>query len=182
MDFHGLVCRVEFDREMPLVWQYGGIWWQAAEANDNRVAIDGPVARITEPNLPNGLVLAGWDGQGAGRVVDAAYGQQAEFTATRPRRVYHSVAAWGVTRYDRPRAARTIARLDTPNASQWPRIARRAQAALVRLLHRPRRWSRKNTFETARRAGEATPPDLRLVGPRGGRIPDSHARPRISTR
>ena len=38
----------------------------------------GPYARITEPNLPNGLVLAGWDGQGAGRAVAAA------LTATRP--------------------------------------------------------------------------------------------------
>jgi hypothetical protein len=120
LDFHGLVCRVEFDREMPLVWQYGGVWWQGAEPNDNRVAIDGAVARITEPNLPNGLVLAGWDGRGAGRAAAAAYGRQAEFSTAEPRRVYHLVAAWGVTRYDEPRAGKTLVRLDTANAAAWP--------------------------------------------------------------
>jgi hypothetical protein len=119
LDFHGLVCRVEFDRAMPLVWQYGGIAWQTAEANDNRVAIDGPIARITEANLPGGLVLAGWDGSGAGRAVASPYGRQAEFTADAPRRVYHLCAAWGVTRYDEPRAAKTLGRLDTANAASW---------------------------------------------------------------
>ncbi len=39
--------------------------------------------------------------QGEGRVVAGPAGQQAEFAATRPAGVYHVVAAWGVTRYDR---------------------------------------------------------------------------------
>lgn len=119
LDFHGLVCRVEFDRDMPLVWQYGGIWWQQSESNANRVVIEDAVARITEPNLPHGLVLAGWDGQGAGRAVATAYGQQAEFSTTRASRVYHIAAAWGVTRYDEPRADKTLARLNTANAAPW---------------------------------------------------------------
>lgn len=120
-DFHGLVCCVEFDRPTPLRWQYGGIWWQTTERSQNRVALTGGVARITEPNLPNGLLLAGWDGGGSGRAIPAPFGQQAEFEAAEARRVYHIVAAWGVTAYDQPRAERTLARLDTASASAWPR-------------------------------------------------------------
>jgi hypothetical protein len=119
MDFHGLVCRIEFDKDVPLVWQYGGIFWVAGEANANHVEIRGPTARITEPNLPNGLVLAGWDGEGEGHAISGPAGEQAEFAATRAARLYHVVAAWGVTSYDQPRAARTMARLDTPADAAW---------------------------------------------------------------
>jgi hypothetical protein len=118
--FHGFVCRVEFAKETPLLWQYGGLWWQSSEANSNRVEFVDGVAHLTEPNLPNGLVLAGWDGGGAARAVAAAFGQQAEFVAAKPRRVYHLVVTWGVTRYDEARAHQTLARLDTPNAAAWP--------------------------------------------------------------
>jgi hypothetical protein len=120
LDFHGFVCRIEFDRDTPLLWRYGGIWWQAAEANSNRVEFAAGVARMTEPRLPNGLVLVGWDGAGEGRAVAAAFGQQAEFCASRPRRLYHVVAAWGVTRHDEARVRSTLARLDTPSAAAWP--------------------------------------------------------------
>ena len=120
LDSHSFVCRVEFDKETPLIWQYGGIWWLPSEANKNQVEIAGGIARITEPNLPNGLVLAAWDGEGDARTVTAEYGQQAEFVATKPRRVYHIVATWGITRYDEERALKTMARLDTPNAAAWP--------------------------------------------------------------
>ena len=120
MDCHGFVCRVEFEKETPLLWQFGGIWWQAAEANTNRVEFAAGVARITEPNLPDGLVVAACDAEGDTRAVMAPFGQQVEFAATKPRRVYHIVAAWGVTRYDEERARKTLARLDTPNAAAWP--------------------------------------------------------------
>jgi len=120
MDFHGFVCRVEFDREMPLIWQYGGIFWLGSEANANRVEIRGPQAQITEPNLPKGLVLAGWDGAGQGRVIAGPTGQQAEFVAAKTGRLYHVVAAWGVTQYDQQWAAKTLARLDTPADAAWP--------------------------------------------------------------
>jgi hypothetical protein len=120
LDFHGLVCRVEFDRDTPLVWQYGGMWWTASEANANRVEIVSGVARITEPNLPHGLVLIACDADGQTRAIAAPFGQQAEFTTAKPRRVYHIVAAWGVTEYDQQRARTTLARLDTPNAAAWP--------------------------------------------------------------
>jgi hypothetical protein len=120
MDFHGMVCQIEFDRNVPLVWQYGSIFWLAGESNANRVEIQGSRLRLTEPNLPNGLVLAGWDGEGEGRVIAGSAGQQAEFAATKAGRLYHVVAAWGVTRYDRQRAASTLARLDTPADAAWP--------------------------------------------------------------
>ena len=97
LETNGLFCRVEFDREMPLAWQYGGIWWADTEANRNQVTLEGATARITEANLPNGLVFAGWDGEGEGQKRQAAYGEQVEFAAEQARRAYHIVAT-GVTR------------------------------------------------------------------------------------
>ena len=120
LDFHGFICRVEFECDTRLVWQYGGVWWQASEANTNRVEIVGSEARITEANLPNGLVLAAWDGAGVGRVFTTPHGQQAEFAAIKARKLYHLVATWGVTRYDQGRADKMLARLDAANAAAWP--------------------------------------------------------------
>ncbi|MCX7047095.1 MAG: DUF4450 domain-containing protein, partial [Candidatus Sumerlaeota bacterium] len=125
LDFHGFVCRVEFDKETALTWQYGGVWWESAETHANQAAIRGSDALLTEKNLPNGLVVAGWDGEGQGRAIPAPYGQQAEFTAAKPRRLYHIAAAWGVTSYDEERARKTMARLDTPATAQWPKEAER---------------------------------------------------------
>ena len=120
LDFHGLVCRVEFDQATRLLWQFGGIWWRPTEVQSNRVDFADGVVRITEPNLPNGLVLAGWDGAGETHARAAAYGQQAEFVAAQPRRVYHLVAAWGVTHHDEARVQKTLARLDTAGTAAWP--------------------------------------------------------------
>ncbi|MDH7570274.1 MAG: GH116 family glycosyl hydrolase, partial [Armatimonadota bacterium] len=120
LDFHGMLCRVRFNRDLPLVWQYGGVWWSAGEKNANQVQIRGNVAQITEPrNLPNGLVLAAWDGTGAGRTLASAHGDTAEFAASQPQRVYHIAATWGVTRYDAERAQKSMARLDNPNTAAW---------------------------------------------------------------
>ena len=89
MDFHGLVCRVEFDKDVPLVLAVrrhlvAGRRGRTPTASRSAA----PMARITEPNLPNGLVLAGWDGEGEGRVAIAGLaGQQAEFAASSGRRL-----------------------------------------------------------------------------------------------
>lgn len=120
LDFHGLICRVEFDRETPLCWQFGGIFWQSIDANANRVAFDQGIARITEANLPNGQVLAGWDGGGEPSLVASPLGQEAKFTAPVPRRLYHLAATWGVTAYEEERARQTLARLDTAISAAWP--------------------------------------------------------------
>ncbi len=120
LDVHGLICRVEFQRETALIWQYGGISWKAGEADANQVEIAGGIARIAEANLPNGLVLAGWDGEGDATVMDGALGKQAAFVTKKPRRVYHIVAAWGVMSHDEEKLRKTLARLDTPNTAAWP--------------------------------------------------------------
>ena len=128
LDFHGLVCRIAFDRAIPLVWRFGDIYWQRKEKtpNQNVVAIDGRRARITEPNLPNGLVMAGWDGTGEGRVI-AGNPAQAEFTAVTAQQVYCIAASWGVTAYDEARARVTMARLETVQSAGWPEARRRLQ-------------------------------------------------------
>ena len=116
LDSHGFVCRISFDRPVPIIWRFGGMFWkyEDARSNQNRVKIDGNRALISEPNLPNGLVLAGWDGDGVGQVVPAAleqdsgfedpmrgeskplpanHGEEAEFVALLPQSVYHVAAA-----------------------------------------------------------------------------------------
>lgn len=123
MDFHGMICRVEFEKPTPFVWQFGGIWWQSAEANANRVELSGGRASITEPKLPNALVLVGWDGQGEGRVVQASFGQQVEFDAGKaPRQTYHIAATWGVSTYDQELARKMMDRLNTPATAGWPGV------------------------------------------------------------
>ena len=112
MDFHGMICRVEFDRPMSLSWQYGGMWWQESEVNANRVALNGTSAQITEPNLPHGLVVVGCDSPGDIRAVQASFGQQVEFTAASPRKTYHVCAVWGVSSYESNNAHTVMARLN----------------------------------------------------------------------
>ncbi len=130
MDFHGMVCRVEFDRPTSLIWQFGGIWWQAAEANANRVELNGQRVRVTEPKLPNALVVAGWDGQGEGRITQAPFGQQVEFDAGgAPRAVYHIAASWGVSTYDQGLARKMMDRLDTKATTAWPGIRDRLKTS-----------------------------------------------------
>ena len=120
LKFHGAVVRVEFDKPTPLTWRYGGLWWSEGEGNHNVAEVTGPSATFTEANLPKGKVFAGWDGEGEGSVVAGAQGQEAQFTSTTPKQVYHIVAVWGVTDYDHERAEKTMARLDTPNTAAWP--------------------------------------------------------------
>jgi hypothetical protein len=116
---NGLVCRVDFDREVPLIWQFGGVWWLPNEKNANHVEINGSQTRITETNLPNGMFLAGGDAGSQGRTVAGPCGQQAEFSA-KSRKSHHIVAVWGVTAYDEKRAKEMMARLDTPISNAWP--------------------------------------------------------------
>jgi hypothetical protein len=117
---HGLICRVEFDRATPLIWQFGGIWWSGSDANTNQVEVADGVARITESNLPNGVVMAGWDGGGTCRSIPASFGAQAEFASTQARKTYHLCAVWGVSALDSRLAAQYLSRLDTPCAAAWP--------------------------------------------------------------
>lgn len=117
---HGMVCRVEFDRQVPLVWHFGGLWWSGPVADSNRADIEGQRALLTCTELPKGLVVVGWDGDGEGRKIHAYHGDEVEFAASSPRRVYHIAATWGVTKYDEERARATMARLDTPAAAAWP--------------------------------------------------------------
>ena len=165
MDFHGFACRIEFDKEVPLIWQYGNVFWRSDENNANRVEIRGPESRITEPNLPNGIVLAGWDGQGEGRVVAGPAGQQAEFVASKPSRVYHVVAVWGVTKYDRDRAAKTMARLDTPADAAWPEWREKLKQSWFDCYIRPALRPVENFARLMAAPGEQLGPHPPLVGP-----------------
>lgn len=150
LDSHGLICRISFDRAIPIVWRFGGMFWKINDtpSNGNQVNIDGAQVRITENNLPNGLLLAGWDGIGSGQAVKAAleqdagfadpmygennlvlptHGEEAEFVAREPQMVYHLVALWGVTGYDKHRSRICMARFDTPSSSAWPEERARLQ-------------------------------------------------------
>jgi hypothetical protein len=119
MDFHGMVCRVQFDRPQPLRCRYGGMWWLESEANSNRVELAENYARISEPKLPGGLVVVGWDGPGSARIGKAAFGQEVEFDSGRDARsTYHFCATWGVQSYDKAYARTVMARLDRP-AAPW---------------------------------------------------------------
>ena len=84
-------------RAVPLAWQYGGVWWQPAEANANRAEIQGGEVRIIEPNLPRRPGAGRLGRQRAGRVENTLFGQQAVFVATEAAALYPSAAAWGVT-------------------------------------------------------------------------------------
>lgn len=119
MGFHGMICRVEFDRPMPFLWRFGGISFPRTKTVQNSVVIDGSIARITEPGLTNGLVLAGWDGIGTGRATATGNGQESEFSASQPQSVYHIYAVWGVTEYDEKLAEVMMNRLDNPMTASW---------------------------------------------------------------
>jgi len=116
---NGMLVRVALDRDTRLVWRFGGLWWQPQESNANKVELAGDRVVITEPNLPNGVSAATWDGQGDGRVTEESYGQGIVFTASRAQRVYHISATWGVTSYDEARARATMDRLDTWATAGW---------------------------------------------------------------
>ena len=118
---NGMICQVSFDREVPLVWQFGGVWWLSGDNNSNQVQITSNQVRITESKLPNGVSLAGCDADGTRRVLTAGYGQLAEFT-TKPQKSYHIVSVWGVTAYDEKLAQKILARLDTPVSNTWPEM------------------------------------------------------------
>ncbi|MBM4090899.1 MAG: hypothetical protein FJ276_15965, partial [Planctomycetes bacterium] len=121
---HGLICRVEFDRPMPLVWQYGDVFLTEAKPPSTEVTVAGTEARFVTPDLPNGLVLAGWDGEGTGQKTQE--GRFAQFASGKPRRIYHVVAAWGVNRFDAAVAERAHKNLlSTPAAKAWPEEAER---------------------------------------------------------
>ena len=119
---HGLICRVEFDGEMALTWQYGEVWLADVKPRGTVVTVSGTAAHFVDANLPNGLVLAGWDGEGEGQ--KTADGQFVAFTAAKPRRVFHLVAVWGVTGIDEKVVAEARANLMRSQAAKaWPKAA-----------------------------------------------------------
>jgi hypothetical protein len=91
---HGLVCRIAFDHPTRLVWQYGNVSLTDSKSATTKVMLTGVEARFVDPERPNGLVLAGWDGEGESRKTND--GHFAEFTAVTARNLYHIVTAWGV--------------------------------------------------------------------------------------
>lgn len=116
---NGLVASIRFDRPTRLAWQFGGVWWQASGRNENHAQLHDGRVRITEPNLPNGVSLAGWDAEGEATIVTTPHGEEALFRATAPRTTYHIAATWGVTEYDHARAEATRRRLDTWATAGW---------------------------------------------------------------
>ncbi|WP_168433051.1 alpha-L-rhamnosidase-related protein [Pontiella sulfatireligans] len=119
LEQHGFVCKVEFDRPMLLEWTYGDLYWSAKETNSNDVGISGCTAELTEKNLPNGVVLVGWDGNGTGTSFESKYGQSVRFSSTHKKKVYYITATWGVTQHNQALADEMMARLDTPAANAW---------------------------------------------------------------
>ncbi len=126
---HGMICRIAFDREVVLRWRCGGLWWLPGEPQANRVEFVGRAAEISEPGLPDGLTVAGCNVEGDFQRVSGPGGQEAEFTAGAPGRVFHVAATWGILRHDEDLADRTAARLDTPVTAAWgPDLDRMKQA------------------------------------------------------
>ena len=134
---HGLVCEVRFDREMPLVWQYGNVYF--TEENPRiELAINGGEARFTDSQRTNAVVLAGWDGDGEGRKTTdgTAFGFRwsgegtayktpespwAEFRTDKPRKSYHIFATWGVKELDQKNVAQSRENLMVSAAAKaWP--------------------------------------------------------------
>ena len=120
MGFHGFVCSLKFDRPVLLKWQYGGVYWEAGEKNDNQVRIEGDRATITEGNLPNAKVIVGWDGDGSGSAIRSSHGESVTFLSRVKKTAFHIVGTWGVTEYDRKTADDTTGRLDTESSGAWP--------------------------------------------------------------
>ncbi len=117
---NSMVCRVRFaGRPQRLVWSFGGMTFQSARPNE--VAIEGNMARFTEPQEFGGcLVLAGWDGVGSGRTVaDKKFGKLAEFTAREPQAVYHICAHWGATKLNPVPYENALETLAKNPANQW---------------------------------------------------------------
>ncbi len=127
LDCHGLICRVEADRDLTLVWQWQDMHWTEAAAAGNQVTIDGPRARLTDASLPNGESWIACDAAGELRAVPARFRQGVAYRADRPQRNYHIVATWGVTTYDEAWAQRCLKRLETPGAAAWPAARERLQ-------------------------------------------------------
>jgi hypothetical protein len=120
MGTNSMVCRVRFEgRPQRLIWSFGGIAFQSAQSN--QVAIDGNIARFTEPQEFAGcLVLAGWDGVGSGQTVpDKKFGKLAEFTARTPQSVYNICAHWGASELNPAPYETALNTLEKNKASQW---------------------------------------------------------------
>ena len=127
MDFHGFVCKVEFTRDMPLMWQYANLWYKDSEPRANRVATGGRHAILTDASLPNGQVVVGWNGDGDVRPVSGPSGELAEASSVTPRQTYYITQTWGVSTCDPAKAQEAMARLDNANTRSWTKSVKHLQ-------------------------------------------------------
>ena len=146
------------------VWQH---LVAGAENNDNRVR---STARNADHRAESAAAAWYWPVGTAGhrRAVAAAYGRQAEFSASEPRRVYHIVAAWGVTRYERPRAGRRSPGWTPQTPPHGPPVARRVEETWFDCTS-GRPWSRKSIFAICSPRPSEQLRRTRAGGMRGGR-------------
>lgn len=145
MTGNGFICAVAFDRPVSLRWQLAGIRYKDGEARANRVASKGAHAIITDPLLPRGQVVIGWDGGGAVQAVKDAAGERAEAVATTPKSTYHIIHTWGVDGHDQAKAQAAMDRLVNEHTKAWRKPVAILQERwfdwmITRALEPERRW------------------------------------------
>lgn len=132
---HGMICRVEFDRDVPLVWHFGEVMVDEAKSAPVELSVEGSRCKGSDPDIANLEVFAGWDGEGRGQL--AGDKQRVEFRATTAKKVYHIVANWGVTRL--PAGVEETVRQNLmagPAVKLWPESAEKLwQAWLACFVH-----------------------------------------------
>ena len=117
---NGFICKVEFNRPLPLQWIYSDLYWSPKEKNNNSVSFKVNTAKLSESNLPKGVIHIGWDAQGSIKKGKAKHGESAVFQSTKDQKIYHIVGTWGVTEYDKTAADEVLSRLNTTTANTWP--------------------------------------------------------------
>ena len=124
LDFHGFVCKVEFEAPTRLVWTCGELAWEGAPKAKLRVRPAGKLAELTSPELPRAVVSVGCDvpGKLASKKTEDD-NRQARFEASAPKKVYYVVGTWGVKDYDRKLAKVMMDRIDRPNVAGWEKKA-----------------------------------------------------------
>jgi hypothetical protein len=142
---NGLICAVTFDRPVPLHWQLAGIHYKDGEPRANQVASKGRYAILTDPKLPRGQVVVGWDNDSAVQAAKDAAGERAEATAARPQRTYHIIHTWGVDGYDQAKTQAAMDRLVNEHTKAWRRPVKVLQDRwfdwmITRAMEPEQRW------------------------------------------
>ena len=129
MDCNGFVCKIQFTRDMPLMWQYSNLWYKDDEPRANRLDPRGRYAILTDTNLPNGQIVVGWDGDGDVRAVAGSAGDCAEAFPTSPKRTYYIMQTGGMSAFDQEQAKQAMARLENPHTRAWTKPVKHLQDA-----------------------------------------------------